>query len=703
MIECAGPLLRRIGIPALLLSFGVAAITEPESTPAIAQTRLRGGTSAGAVFFLPALGEVGAVAVGAVHSFDRTRLAESVEIGFHLPGREAPVARSSRYWAKPGRPYHATGGTMRDDYIVFSLESPPRGVRLLQPEPEPPSIGARVEILGFVAEHARRPARIGGTVVRSGPTRIEVDLDAVIDLRGWGGAPVVDDASGRVVGLLQAAWPAEGKLRTGIGPIGGVVAAIAEPLDGGVGRLFATLAPLASAANSPGARRRAATGSPHGERTPKRTEAEVLAAAERVERDRRALGPLTLRVAIDHPAPGARVGEASGAFLAGRAVALRGSGDQFDLVIVIDTSGSTLAPTGVDVDGDGTIGVPWHDGSSSDPGDSVLASEVAAAARVLAGLDPRRTRVAIVSFAGQATVAYPGARLPARIKRAALTLEPLTSDYRRIHRGLALLLERGGFGLSHMAAGVDLAILELLGLEGALSSPAPNSRKIVLFFTDGQPTLPVPGSDADNVRAVLASAARARRAGIRIHSFAIGHWALEGPVSTVEMAAVTGGLFTPVRHPGDLVRFVETVSFAAIRELELRNLTTGRAAHQVRVHADGSWDGLVPLVPGENWIEVTARSELGSEARERIRLEYVPEADGPAIPAELVLKRGELLRGRLAALETERVEAMRKELIIEIERERAAAQERAARQLKLLEIEVDRDAVALEAFFRLDP
>ncbi|MAE93867.1 MAG: hypothetical protein CL910_04340 [Deltaproteobacteria bacterium] len=701
MIDGTGRRLRWIGLPALLLSLGAITHAEPAPDPVVAETRLRGGTRAGAVFFLPAPGEAGAVAVGAAHSFDRTRLAESVEIGFHLPERDLPVARSSRYWARPGKAYHAPGGTMREDHIVFALEEAPREIQVLQPAAELPAVGARVEIVGLGGASAARPGgprpvtprRLVGTVVRSAPARIEVDLASVTDLRGWGGAPVVDTATGRVVGLLQAAWPAEGGLRTGVGPIGGVVAAIATPLDGGVGRLFASLAPRASAANSPGARRRATTGSPHGERTPERTEAMVLAATRRAERDRRALGPVSLRVAIDHPAAGATVGEAGHAFLAGHAVALRGNGNDFDLVIVVDTSGSTLAPTGVDVDGDGRIGEPREDGASSDPGDSILASEVAAAARVMAGLDPGRTRVAIVSFSGQATLSFPGARAPANIKRAAITVEPLTSDYQRIRRGLGLLQERGGFGLTHMAAGIDLAMLELLGLPGALSAPAPDSRKIVLFFTDGQPTLPVLGSEAENVRAVLGSASRARRAGIRIHSFAIGPEALAGPVSTVEMAAVTGGLFTPVRPPGELVRFVETVSFAAIREVELHNLTTGRAAHQVRVHADGSWDGLVPLVPGENWIEVTARSELGSEARERIRLEHVPEAGGPAIPAELVSKRGELLRGRLAALESERVEAMRRELTIEIDRERAAARKRAAEQLKVLEIEVDRDAI----------
>ena len=69
--------------------------------------------------------------------------------------------------------------------------------------------------------------------------------------------------------------------------------------------------------------------------------------------------------------------------------------------------------------------------------------------------------------------------------------------------------------------GVDQATIELLGLRGSVSRSDPRSEKIVLFFTDGQPTLPYQGFERVNVRAVLRAANRADLADIRIHSFAI--------------------------------------------------------------------------------------------------------------------------------------------------------------------------------------
>ena len=65
--------------------------------------------------------------------------------------------------------------------------------------------------------------------------------------------------------------------------------------------------------------------------------------------------------------------------------------------------------------------------------------------------------------------------------------------------------------------------------------------------------------EPDTGRAVWRAARRARRADTRLHSFATGPDALDGPIATVEMASRTRGYFTPVRHPGDLVDVVEVL------------------------------------------------------------------------------------------------------------------------------------------------
>src|SRR5207249_5147083 len=135
--------------------------------------------------------------------------------------------------------------------------------------------------------------------------------------------------------------------------------------------------------------------------------------------------------------------------------------------------------------------------------------------------------------------------------------------------------------------------------------------KVVFFFTDGQPTLPYPDREADNVRAVLRAANRAHRVNIKIHSFAIGPEALEGPIAAVEMASRTHGYFTPVRKPGDLADIVEEVSFANIEKVTLVQEKTRVEAAPFRLTADGSWAGFLALEPGENPIRATALAGEG--------------------------------------------------------------------------------------------
>jgi hypothetical protein len=360
-----------------------------------------------------------------------------------------------------------------------------------------------------------------------------------------------------------------------------------------------------------------------------------------------------------------------------------------------------MEPTGQDVNGNGVVGRAPLGAvgnvfglGSSDPGDSILAAEITAARQLLQGLDARSTRVGLVSFAGLPADQAGGFRR--RAPRAAVTEEPLTAEYERIDDALLRIFQRGPDGMTHIAAGVDQATIELLGLKGALSDADPKAEKIVLFFTDGQPTLPYENLMKPNVEAVLRAADRAKRGGIRIHSFALGPEALEGPIATVEMAARTEGHFTPVRNPADLVQVVEVVQFTDISRIEVHNLTTSTPADQVQLNADGSWTALVPLEVGKNEIEIVALADDGRSASTRIVLQHAPGEADPAVPRELVSHKNRLLERKLLELrrgriesEREAAEEARKELQVEIERERAKAAERVERQRKELELEVE--------------
>ncbi|HVP28014.1 MAG TPA: VWA domain-containing protein [Myxococcota bacterium] len=731
-----------------------AAPAGSQTLPAVTRPSFQLGKetrTAGVAFFISLPEDVPspvrAAALTTAHGFDLSELVRAQEVVFTTARTKQRASVSSRLLGAPGRPYNSPGATVRDDYLLFALDLAPTGARILELDSRPfPAPETRVQILGIPHAVAQDEDDVFGEVVGVGKEEIEVDLDAPVDLRGWGGAPVLDYETKKVIGLVQAARPVGPTIRLSISPLGGIREALAAPLEGGSGRAFArfegTLQPPTTIASAPGAEDAATRGSAPHTRAPAasapaaaRTASPGGAAAPirtaSVEPDDvgpigtsevplrpegKSLLPATaadieavhLQLAVDAPTEGEVVGDDKGAFVTGRALALAGEMKRFDVVFVIDTSGSTAEPSGADIDGNGTVGKHTLGGigsifgtGSTDAGDSVLAAEVMSARKLLEGLDSRNTRVGLVTFAGDPpneggfVIGSRGHGAPA------ITEEPLTTDYGRIRKALDRVLVRGPDGMTHIAAGLDQATIELLGLQGALSKKDPKSEKIVLFLTDGQPTLPFYGAEGENVRAALRAAERARRAGIRVNTFALGEEALQGPVTVVEMAARTKGYFTPVRTPGDIVDVMEHVSFANLESVTVRNASTGVAADVSLANADGTFGALVPLQPGKNHLEVTAKAAGGLTETRQVTVTYVPGTPSPPLPRELVAMRNRLLEQKLIELrrgnaesEQARIDEKRKELDLEIQRERAAAQDRAAQQRKELDIDVLREPPA---------
>jgi hypothetical protein len=497
-------------------------------------------------------------------------------------------------------------------------------------------------------------------------------------------------SSRRVIGMLQAHYPEGSTTRLIVSPLASLLAALERPLDGGAGRAFSHFASLAPKRAPQEARDARAPVEPA-----QKSVANVLPHAQ---------SRVNVQLEIEYPPEGAVIGSsACGVFVAGRALALRGELQKFDVAIVIDTSASTGGPSEADINGNGVIGKIYggafgsvFGAGLSDPGDSILAAEVAAARQLMRGLDPRSTRVAVIVFAGeqeqQGGVIFGGSA-----SKPALTIQALTNEYERVERALDAVLAQGPAGLTHIAAGVDQATVELMGIKGALSRKDPTSEKIVLFFTDGVPTLPYGAQfEAENVRAVLRAAGRSQYSDIRTHSFAIGPEALDGPIATVEMARRTGGYFTPVRHPGMLAEAVETVDFANLDEVVLKNTTNGKLADPFRLTADGTWSGFLALEKGENRLAATARADDASKAERPFSVRLDPNAPEAKVPEDLIVHRNRLLEECLRNLKQVRVSAeqeaadkVRKDLMVEIEKERAKAKQRAAEQRKRLELGVE--------------
>ncbi len=678
---------------------GTAAPAQAEP-PAVVRPSYQVGNdtrTGGTAFFLDTP-EAGVVAVAAAHSFGRGELARAGAVEFLL-GSGHRAARATRFVRSPGLPFSAPGGTVRDDLALFMLEAPPRNARALKPglAPRP---GERVRILGIPSHVSADEDDIYGRVSSSGQDQLEVDLDVTHDLRGWGGAPLLEATSGLVIGVLQAASKHENSLRIVASPISAVLDAARRPGDGVPFEKATSLPdPRVSAATPVRSKRPAAPGrsTARRPRAPRKVDGALLSAEEL----RAGASPMILD--IEYPTEGAILGDEMGAFVAGQALAPLHQFRSLDVMFVIDTSHSTIDPSGADVNGNGKIGRVSPGGLGGlfglgqvDRGDSILAAEVAAARRFISRLDARSTRVGIVTFAGESI----DDSWSPDVRNPATTVVPLTHDYDRVQAGLDGILKRGPRGQTHMGAGADQATKELLGLErlGALSEHDPDSEKVVIFLTDGQPTLPYPGDWHRNVRSVLNAANRASRKEIRFFTFGIGPQALEGPVAIVRLAEITEGTFTPVRDPAKLGDVIEGMDFANVESLDIVNTTNGAEAWEVITRADGNFSALVPLEPGQNVLRVSARATDGREITREVTVEYAPGTPDPNVPRPLLASRNELLERRLISIkrgrieiEKQQAEQTRRELELEIQQERAKAAERAERQRKELELEVERD------------
>ena len=340
-----------------------------------------------------------------------------------------------------------------------------------------------------------------------------------------------------------------------------------------------------------------------------------------------------VRVSVSSPAPGGKLRDyLHQARIEGSALADGAGPEQFDVMLVLDVSDSTKAASGADVDHDGIVGVdPYNEllppGAfdpairSTDPEDTILQAQVLAARTLLHGLDPRRVRVGLVTFAGEVSPTT-GERRSIDQQDAWLQLA-LTSDFAAVDRALVSVLARGPNGATNFAAGIRLGIVELTGLSGAVSVPRPGASKVMLFLTDGIPTLPVGKGtveDAGDDEAALRAAQLARSAGISINTYALGPAALQYPRVVTEMARMTVGTYSPVQNPGDIVTLLQGVSFADVEDVVLTNLSTGEFSTDVRLAPDGSFTGFVPVRDGKNRVRISALASDGS--RGSVELEF---------------------------------------------------------------------------------
>ncbi len=379
-----------------------------------------------------------------------------------------------------------------------------------------------------------------------------------------------------------------------------------------------------------------------------------------------------IRVLVESPTTGSTVQARDHLVeVRGTAIAAGEDAQRFDVMIVMDVSGSTRFPSGADVDGDGVIGENPHEGLyapgeyppdvfSTDPDDTILAAEVAAARALLRSLRPGSTRVGLVTFSGAVDPATHLQRSPDQ-KNAELQV-PLGSDFARTEQALASVLARGPNGATDFSAGIRLATRELAGLTGAVSAPSA-AQKVMLFLTDGTPSFPVGRDDvedAGDLEAAVSAARLARAAGIRVNTYALGTNALGRPVGTTEVARVTLGSFTPVLEPGAIVAALQAVNFANVDDVAVVNLSLREDTPDVRLNPDGTFQAFVPVRVGPNRVLVNAVATDGSVANVELAFDFqIAQQDGRMRERELAELR-ELNTELLRHLEAERVKRERR-------------------------------------------
>ena len=355
---------------------------------------------------------------------------------------------------------------------------------------------------------------------------------------------------------------------------------------------------------------------------------------------------------------------------------------RFDVMVVFDVSGSTAYPSGIDVDEDGEIGtteaallpgVP--DTKNTDPQDSVQAAEVKAGLALLSGLNEQRVRVGVVSFSGEYNSSS-GRRASSSQKDALLEI-PLTHDYAAVAATLEALGARQPRGGTNMEAGIKLALRELASLHGAKSTPRRGAKRVILLLTDGKPSLPFGKAnveDPEDIEAVINAARLSKTAGVTINVYGLGPVAIDYPIAATEVARVTGGLYTPVRRPGDIVTMLTGVSFANVADVVAVNLTLGEMAgpDDILLSPDGSFRGFVPVRQGKNRIRVSALASDGTRGSTEF---------------EIIFKHQDLTDAELVA-ERDRIRKRNRELQLLMERRQQEAFRRSERE-RMLEIEVE--------------
>ena len=171
-------------------------------------------------------------------------------------------------------------------------------------------------------------------------------------------------------------------------------------------------------------------------------------------------------------------------------------------------------------------------------------------------------------------------------------------------------------------------------------------------------------ANPEDTNLAINAARIAKKAGIKIHVFALGEEALSYPRAAVGIAKQSGGIFTPVVRPADILTVLESVSVVGVEYVEVFNKTTGKRASQLRLASDGFFSSALPVVEGLNRIQVLARGSGGAIGKDSISVFY-QSGERRSLDLEVFLEKEKSLN-----LEVERLSRSSEEIQSEAERRR---------------------------------
>ena len=325
---------------------------------------------------------------------------------------------------------------------------------------------------------------------------------------------------------------------------------------------------------------------------------------------------------IRSPKDGSQITQEQAYILIGGKVATGAGGSGYvDIFLVLDVSGSTAQYAGgdfaefsqlpnfyVDRRRLGGFGLPCAGRDRPGPlnlRNSILAAEILASRRLLSQLNPETTRVGVITFGEEVWLR-----------------QRLTHDFEEVRSALDLIYKRGPYGGTNMVDAIRVAADELLG-KGE-SEKYLDSIKALIFFTDGFPTRPFADCTAADTDLAINAAELAGKAGISVHVFALGEEALSNPRAAVGIANASGGIYTAVTRPADVLAVVDKVSAVGVDSIQVTNESVGQKALQSRLAIDGFFASAVPVVEGLNRLQVLCRASDGSIGRDTITVHYQP-------------------------------------------------------------------------------